>query len=180
MNHSLQVHGQLLLLDQTSGEFTYTPQKDWSGELSFRFSANDGIAIVSSEVQIVVEAEPDTPILVAPPARGDEDTWIRLDVTARSDDSDDSEICTLVVTGMHEGSSFRHVEKFGPRAGHVQELQMRNERLVFPCEDLIDRRLEYRPPPNSEGDVQLQVAVLVTEKTNRRSHQVQEPCNLIS
>jgi len=67
-----------------------------------------------------------------------------LDIVARSEDDDGSEWCAVSLSGMEEGARFRQRE----RDDRTVDFTVFDGRIAFPCEDLLDRTLEFLPALN--------------------------------
>ena len=70
---------------------------------------------------------------------------VELEIVARSEDEDGSEGCAVSLSGMEEGAHFRQRER---RSGRTVDLAVFDGRVAFPCEDLLDRILEFLPAPD--------------------------------
>ena len=69
-----------------------------------------------------------------------------LDITARSEDDDRSEGCSVSLSGMEEGARFRQRERGS--TGRTSARAVFDGRVAFPCEDLLDRTIEFLPAPD--------------------------------
>ena len=84
------------LTSNPDGTWTFTPAKDWNGDVSFDFGVSDGSVTVANTASLVVNAVNDDPFTATDSATTLEDTAVTLDVLANDRDVDGD---TLTLTG---------------------------------------------------------------------------------
>ena len=84
------------LTSNPDGTWTFTPAKDWNGNVSFDFGVSDGSVTVANTASLVVNAVNDDPVTATDSATTLEDTAVTLDVLANDRDVDGD---TLTLTG---------------------------------------------------------------------------------
>lgn len=82
------------LVFASDGDFTYTPDADWSGVDEFTYSASDGSKTSSATVTITVTPVNDPPVAQSGTASTDEDTTVEVTVGTDVDSEDLTADCT--------------------------------------------------------------------------------------
>ncbi|WP_313086131.1 retention module-containing protein [Pseudomonas sp.] len=86
------------LASNPDGTWTFTPAKDWHGDVSFDFGVSDGSVTVTNTASLAVSAVNDGPVTSADSATTGEDTSVTLDVLANDRDAD-SDNLTIIGVG---------------------------------------------------------------------------------
>jgi VCBS repeat-containing protein len=96
-------HGQLSL--NPNGTFTYTPDPEYSGPDSFRYTASDGtLASNVATVNLNVTAVNDPPVTRNDAATTNEDAAVAIDVLANDSDPEGSPLKPVIVTQPAHGT----------------------------------------------------------------------------
>ncbi|QRM27343.1 Ig-like domain-containing protein [Microvirga sp. VF16] len=134
---------------QLSG-LTVTPPADWSGTMSLTLVAearelsNGSTEIVRAPFKVEVDEVADAPLIVAPGARGPEDTAIPLGLSAVLKDQDGSEQLSVTIFGVPAEASLSHGVRQSDGSWIVSPSDVPNLKLT-PKEDFsgtLDLRIE--------------------------------------
>jgi len=140
-----------LLLNTKTGEFTYTPNKNWSGTEAFSVTVTDDDGDVSAPivVTVIVAAVADAPSLTVSSASGNEDTAISLSVSSSLTDTDSSETLKLEISDIPVGAKLTGAsgQTFTATAGSTTA-NITGWNLS---------QLKITPPANSDADFTLKV-----------------------
>ncbi|PLK71645.1 hypothetical protein C0V73_05890 [Rhizobium sp. TH135] len=146
-----------LLLNTKTGEFTYTPNKNWSGTETFSVTVTDDDGDVSAPivVTVIVAAVADAPSLTVSSAIADEDTGIFLSVSSSLTDTDGSETLKLEISDIPVGA------KLTGASGQTFTATAGSTTANITGWDLS--KLKITPPANSDADFTLKVRATSTE-----------------
>ncbi|MGO4525441.1 Ig-like domain-containing protein [Microvirga sp. 2MCAF35] len=155
----LQADGSWLVSAADLPNVALKPPADFSGTLDLKIqatateSSNGKTASSEASFQVKVDAVADEPGLRVAPAVGDEDTAIRLTMTAWATDRDGSETITgFRITGIPEGAVVQ--------AGGVALVVVNGSVLVDPA---VVNSLTITPPAQSDEDFTLKVSAISAE-----------------
>ncbi len=96
-------HGVLIF--NSNGSFTYTPNANWNGTDSFTYLANDGASDSNmATVTLTITAVNDAPVAADDSASGDEDSTITGNVLGNDTDVEGDALTAAVVSGPAHGS----------------------------------------------------------------------------
>ena len=114
-------------------------------------ASNDETRSTSRPVAVTVEASPDAPVLAASDAVGWEDRVIALDISAALVDQDGSEVLSIVLSGLPQGSQLSAGVNNGDGSWTLKRGDLAGLVLV--------------PPGNWSGDMALAATALVVERS---------------
>jgi VCBS repeat-containing protein len=148
----VEVEGGTVTLG-ADGKLTFTPNENFSGDVSFTYTIADPVGLTSTAtVNVTVAAVADAPDLTVADASGDEDAAIVLDIDAALTDLDSSETLSIVISGVPEGASLSAGTDNGDGS------------WTLGAADLVG--LTITPPADSDGDFTLTVTATATEGAN--------------
>ncbi|PZP55632.1 MAG: hypothetical protein DI586_06245 [Micavibrio aeruginosavorus] len=140
-----------------------TPPLNYSGSFYITVTATstDGsdTAQVTSNFSVEVSGVPDTPLLSAGPAAGEENEPIELNITASLQDNDGSENLSIVISGVPAGAALSAGIDNGNGTWTMTQTQLNN--------------LTLTPPPFYSGSFNLGVAATASENNLTTSTSVQ-------
>jgi Ca2+-binding RTX toxin-like protein len=155
--------GTYTLTKAELSSFTITPPANSDEDFTLKVTvtsieaANGDTATNTIHIPVTVKAVADAPTLTVTDARGDEDTWIDLDISGALTDTDGSETLTYVVSGVPmRGGSLNHGTRVGPTTYELTEAELVG--------------LKIKPPANSHSDINLTVTARSTEANDGQPH----------
>ncbi len=141
------------------GGLTLTPPTNWAGtlHLSAQASVQDGTegAVITKTVSfnVAVDAVADAPNLsVAAVSGTSEDHAVALNIAASLNDTDGSEVLSVVVSGLPEGSTLSNGTNNGDGTWTLKTSELSG--------------LKFVPPTNWSGPVDLTITAYSTETSN--------------
>ncbi|MEQ8845791.1 MAG: tandem-95 repeat protein [Phycisphaerales bacterium] len=152
-------------VDQGGGTWTLAPAEldglrlvppaDFSGDFELSITATsteaEGSAVHSTGVlQVSVAAVADAPQLDVADAHGREDRPVPLDISARLLDTDGSESLRVVISGVPEGASLSAGSDEGGGVWSLAPADLRG--------------LEFLPPANASGAIELDIRAISTDE----------------
>ena len=135
------------------GDVVFTPAADFSGDASFTYTASDGHGGLS-QAQVTVHVDPvaDAPVVTVHDVTAEAGQPVPLDIAAALTDTDGSEVLSLTLSGLPEGSQLS--------AGTANP----DGSFTLGADDLS--HLLLTPPEGATGDLELTVVAVATELAN--------------
>lgn len=134
---------------------TITPGLHVSGEFSLTVTAtttetaNGNQTVVTQEIGLIVDPDPDAPTVTVGPAAGNEDTGILLNIDPELVDQDGSETLSISISGLPEGATLSAGTETSPGVWEVDPADLDG--------------LMVTPPADSNEDFNLTVTAKATE-----------------
>jgi len=138
-------------IDSETGDFTFTPDGNWSGSDTFTFTVNDGNGgVTTGTASVSVAADADAPTVTVSNESGAEDSWQQLHLDAELTDTDGSESLSIVTIGnVPDGAILSPGSNNGDGTWEVSADQLPSVCIL--------------PPSDFVGDMEMTVSVTSTE-----------------
>ncbi|MGE3310329.1 MAG: Ig-like domain-containing protein, partial [Limisphaerales bacterium] len=146
-------HG-FIQVNPVTGAITYTPDHDFSGTDSFKYTVADLGGVLSNEATATIEIEPlaDVPLLYAGSVEGTQDARLPLKLVVQLSDRDGSESLLVEISGLPTGSLLSGGRQVGDGVFQVSGGEIQG--------------LTWTPPTGYFGTATLQVRAIATEAGN--------------